>query len=312
MTDKTRAQQLIIAFTIAALLLVLLLISAYIADRVDGALGHGPLPSGLGSGRAFLATLLAGAMAAVSGGATLVGLRQAKYSAPQQAWVVYALVALPLVVLLLVPLQLYGAGTFVGLPDWLVGVPGRMVLAVTVGALLLGGIDIRALRVGGRVGRIGGSGGGSGTRMAGVSGRFTSSASRVLSYMQEEARRFDHTHMSTEHLMLGILREPRCVATRALANLGIDQHTLRSQIENVIMRRGALYTGGTGMTRRTQRVIEQAAKQARQERSRVMSSGHLLLGLIESGEDVTGQLLHQQGLTKERVAAELRRIGSES
>ena len=78
------------------------------------------------------------------------------------------------------------------------------------------------------------------------------------------------------------------------------------------MRRGALYTGGTGMTRRTQRVIEQAAKQAQQERSRVMSSGHLLLGLIESGEDVTGQLLHQQGLTKERVAAELRRIGSES
>ena len=120
MTDKTRAQQLIIAFTIAALLLVLLLISAYVADRVDGALGHGPLPSGLGSGRAFLATLLAGAMAAVAGGATLVGLRQAKYSAPQQAWVVYALVALPLVVLLLVPLQLYGAGTFVGLPDWLV------------------------------------------------------------------------------------------------------------------------------------------------------------------------------------------------
>ena len=312
MTDKTRAQQLTIAFAIAALLLALLLISAYVADRVDGALGHGPLPSGLGSGRAFLATLLAGAMAAVSGGATLIGLRQAKYSAPQQAWVVYALVALPLVVLLLVPLQLYGAGTFVGLPDWLVGVPGRMVLAVTVGALLLGGIDIRALRVGGRVGRIGGGGGGSGTRLAGVSGRFTSSASRVLSYMQEEARRFDHTHMSTEHLMLGILREPRCVATRALTNLGIDQHTLRSQIENVIMRRGALYTGGTGMTRRTQRVIEQAAKQARQERSRVMSSGHLLLGLIESGEDVTGQLLHQQGLTKERVAAELRRIGSES
>ena len=311
MTDKTRAQQLTIAFAIAALLLVLLLISAYVADRVDGALGHGPLPSGLGSGRAFLATLLAGAMAAVSGGATLIGLRQAKYSAPQQAWVVYALVALPLVVLLLVPLQLYGASTFVGLPDWLVGVPGRMVLAVTVGALLLGGIDIRALRVGGRVGRTGGAGG-SGSRLAGASGRFTSSASRVLSYMQEEARRFDHTHMSTEHLMLGILREPRCVATRALTNLGIDQHTLRSQIENVIMRRGALYTGGTGMTRRTQRVIEQAAKQARQERSRVMSSGHLLLGLIESGEDVTGQLLHQQGLTKERVAAELRRIGSES
>lgn len=312
MTDKTRAQQLAIAFAIAAILLVLLLISAYVADRVDGALGHGPLPSGLGSGRAFLATLLAGAMAAVAGGATLIGLRQAKYSAPQQAWIVYALVALPLVVLLLVPLQLHGAGTFIGLPDWLVGVPGRMVLAVTVGALLLGGIDIRALRVGGRVGRIGGGGGGSGPRLAGVSGRFTSSASRVLSYMQEEARRFDHTHMSTEHLMLGILREPRCVATRALTNLGIDQHTLRSQIENVIMRRGALYTGSTGMTRRTQRVIEQAAKQARQERSRVMSSGHLLLGLIESGEDVTGQLLHQQGLTIDRVAAELRRIGSES
>ncbi len=310
MIERTTTWQAIAAIVISGLVLGLLAATAFFAERVDHSLGHGPLPSGLTPSNAYLATLLLTATAIVAGGATLAGVRQAKFVTKRFAWLVYALVGIPLLLLLLTPMQRHGSDGFVGLPDFLLGPPGRMAIAVTLGALLLGWIDIR------RVPGIGGPRpmevGTGGQSLRGLPGRFTPSAWRVLSMMQEEARRFEHAYMGTEHLLLAITREERSVGARALVNLGVELAGLRTQIEGVIGRRGSLYTGTTGMTRKAQRVIEQASRRARSDSTRLVSTGHLLTMLVESPDDVAGQLLEQQGVTADRLAIELRHLGPET
>jgi ATP-dependent Clp protease ATP-binding subunit ClpC len=145
----------------------------------------------------------------------------------------------------------------------------------------------------------------------GLPGRFTPNAWRALSAMQEEAQRFEHGYMGTEHLLLGLLRDMRSQASRAIINLGAEPIGLRTQLEGVIGRRGSLFTGGTGMTRRCQRVIEGSARLARQSGQRTVSTGLLLQSIVDSPEDVAGQLLESAGITADRISQELRHLGPE-
>ena len=309
MTDRSTKWQAIVALVISALVLALLIGAAWFAENVDNALGHGPLPSGITPGNAYIASLLVTGLALLAAGATLVGVRQAKFVTRRFAWLVYALVGVPLVLLLLAPAQRHGFDAFLGLPAFLVGMPGRMIIAGTLGALFFGSLDIRRLPGLGAPGTPSKDAGGQTLR--GLPGRFTPSAWRVLSMMQEEARRFEHAYMGTEHLLLAITREERSVAARALVNLGVELAGLRTQIEGVIGRRGSLYTGSTGMTRRVQRVIEQASRMTRSDRTRLVSTGHLLSAVLETPDDVAGQLLEQQGVTAARLTAELGHLGPE-
>ena len=130
--------------------------------------------------------------------------------------------------------------------------------------------------------------------------------------MQEEAQRFEHAYMGTEHLLLGLLRDSRSQATRVLINLGADPASIKTQLEGVISRRGSLFTGATGMTRRCQKIIESAARMARSSGQRTVGTGHLLQALLETPDDAAGQLLDGLGVSMNRVEAELRHLGPES
>ena len=52
--------------------------------------------------------------------------------------------------------------------------------------------------------------------------KFTERARKVLSLAQDEAQRFNHNYIGTEHLLLGLVREGDGVAAKVLANLGVD------------------------------------------------------------------------------------------
>jgi ATP-dependent Clp protease ATP-binding subunit ClpC len=127
--------------------------------------------------------------------------------------------------------------------------------------------------------------------------------------MQEEAKRFEHAFMGTEHLLLAMAREPQSLAAKCLVNLGADLEEVLIQVERVLGRRGALYTGAGGLTTRCQRVIEQAAQLARESDNRTVGTGHLLRGLVAEPEDAASQLLDRMGVTAARVAKELERLG---
>ncbi|MDE2765269.1 MAG: hypothetical protein OXI25_02405 [Chloroflexota bacterium] len=301
--ERSSGVQAAIAVGVSIVVLGLLALTLYFVDRFDNTLGHGPLPSGLSATWAYLGTLLTGGLALLSAAVTLIGVRQAKYVTREYAWLVYVIVGLPLAVLLFIPLQRYGSEAFLGLPDVLVGVPARVMAGATLGALFLGGVDVRKMF--------------SRRSQAAAAeeaptgrGRFTPLAWTVLNSMQEQAKRFDHSFYGTEHLLLAMSTEHRSLAVRAMLGMGVNLESLRTQVEGLIGRRGALYTGASGMTRRAQRVVEQASEKARAEGVRI-GTGHLLQAISEAREDVSGQLVRQMGVTPERLAGELHRLGPE-
>ena len=313
MQERSLPWQATGALLISAIVLATVLVTAWFVNRVDDALmgSSPPLPSGLPPANAYLLTIATAVLGLLSGGVMIVGVRQAKYFTRQFAWVVYLIVGVPLVAPLFAPLERGGHDTFGGLPVWMVSTSGRGIVAVALGGLLLGAVDLRRVlpalilesaRVTPRV---------TGTAVRGLPGRFTPNAWRALSFMQEEAQRFEHAYMGTEHLLLGLLRDSRSQAMRVLLNLGAEPSGIKTQLEGVIGRRGSLFTGSTGMTRRCQRVIESAARIARATGQRTVGTGHLLQALVDQPEDVAGQLLDGVGITSDRVAAELRHIGPE-
>src|SRR2546422_4201506 len=80
--------------------------------------------------------------------------------------------------------------------------------------------------------------------------KFTERARRVLTLAQEEALRFNHNYIGTEHFLLALIREGEGVGARALRNLGIELHKVRLAIEFIIGRGERVMTGEIGLTPR--------------------------------------------------------------
>jgi hypothetical protein len=302
------------ALGISFVVLTIVMVTSWFVFRADGVLlgSSAPLPSGVPPLNAYILTILTAFLGLLSGGSIMLGVRQGRYFTRQFAWVIYLLVGLPLIALLFTPLQRGGHDSFFGLPIWLVSAEGRSIISVGLGSLFLGSLDLRRLTPGLVLASSRPAPRVANTAVRGLPGRFTPGAWRALSFMQEEAQRFEHAYMGTEHLLLGMLRDSQSQATRILLNLGAEPGSIKAQLDGVIGRRGSLFTGGTGMTRKCQRVIEGAARLARADGQRIVGTGHLLQSLVEVPEDVAGQMLDGLGVNTDRVSAELRHLGPET
>ncbi len=93
--------------------------------------------------------------------------------------------------------------------------------------------------------------------------KFTERARRVLTLAQEEAQRFNHNYIGTEHLLLGLVREGDGVAAKVLSNLGVELSKVRSAVEFIIGRGDRAAAGEIGLTPRAKKVIELAVDEAR-------------------------------------------------
>ena len=65
--------------------------------------------------------------------------------------------------------------------------------------------------------------------------RFTERAKHVVSAAREEATRLGSEYVRTEHILLGLCREPEGIAARALENLGVDIEALAIEIEQQVL-----------------------------------------------------------------------------
>src|SRR5207244_2808699 len=132
--------------------------------------------------------------------------------------------------------------------------------------------------------------------------RFNDRAKRVLALAQDEAIRFNHNHIGTEHLLLGLVREGDGVAARVLSSLGVDLSKVRTASEGIIGR-GDSTTSPSEITLspRTKRVIELAVDEADALGSRQVGTEHLLLGLVREGQGMASGILQSLGLSLEKV-----------
>ncbi|MCY3570412.1 MAG: ATP-dependent Clp protease ATP-binding subunit [Chloroflexi bacterium] len=141
--------------------------------------------------------------------------------------------------------------------------------------------------------------------------KFTERARRVLTLAQEEAQRFNHNYIGTEHLLLGLVREGDGVAAKVLSNLGVELTKVRSAVEFIIGRGDRAVLGEIGLTPRAKKVIELAVDEARRLNHHYIGTEHLLLGLVREGEGIAAGVLESLGVNLERVRAETTRILSQ-
>jgi ATP-dependent Clp protease ATP-binding subunit ClpC len=136
--------------------------------------------------------------------------------------------------------------------------------------------------------------------------RFTDRARKVMQLANQEAQRFNHEYIGTEHILLGIVKEGSGVGANALKNLDIDLRKIRLEVEKIVQSSLEVTTMGTlPQTPRAKKVIEYAIEESRILNHNYVGTEHLLLGLIREEEGVASQVLRNLGLKLEDLREEL-------
>ncbi len=142
--------------------------------------------------------------------------------------------------------------------------------------------------------------------------RFSERARRVLSLAQEEAQKFNHSYIGTEHVLLGLVRETDGVAARVLNNLGVELNKVRAAVEFIIGKGDRpVSSENIGLTPRAKKVIELAVDEARRLNHHYIGTEHLLIGVMREGEGVAAGVLESLGVTLDKVRAETTRLLSQ-
>lgn len=135
--------------------------------------------------------------------------------------------------------------------------------------------------------------------------RFTERARRVVFFAQEEAIRLGENYVSTEHLLLGLVRETDTVAAGILARLGVPPGSIRAEVEKQVTPGDGRTGQDLQLTPRAKRVIDLAYDEARQLENNYIGTEHLLLGLIRESDGLGGRVLQKLGVDLERTRREL-------
>lgn len=135
--------------------------------------------------------------------------------------------------------------------------------------------------------------------------RFTERARKVVFFAQEEAGRLGENFVTTEHLLLGLVRENDSVAARILERMGVSLSRIRSEVERQVSRGDGRMGDNYQLTPRAKRVIDLAYDEARQLNNNYIGTEHLLLGLIREGEGLAARVLAKLGVDLERTRREV-------
>ncbi|MEX1229111.1 MAG: ATP-dependent Clp protease ATP-binding subunit [Planctomycetaceae bacterium] len=136
--------------------------------------------------------------------------------------------------------------------------------------------------------------------------RFTDRARKVMQLANQEAQRFNHEYIGTEHILLGLVKEGSGVAANVLKNLDIDLRKIRMEVERIVQSGPDMVTmGKLPQTPRAKKVIEYAMEEARNLNHNYVGTEHLLLGLLREQEGVAAQVLMNLGLKLEDVREEV-------
>jgi len=136
--------------------------------------------------------------------------------------------------------------------------------------------------------------------------RFTDRARKVMQLANQEAQRFNHEYIGTEHILLGLVKEGSGVAANVLKNLDVDLRKIRLEVEKIVQTGPDMVTmGKLPQTPRAKKVIEFAMDEAKNLNHNYVGTEHLLLGLLREHEGVAAQVLMNLSLKLEEVRDEV-------
>jgi ATP-dependent Clp protease ATP-binding subunit ClpA len=135
---------------------------------------------------------------------------------------------------------------------------------------------------------------------------FTPRAQQVLALSREEANRFNHNFVGTEHLLLGLIKLGQGVAVNVLANLGLDLETVRMEIEKQVgTGPDQIVIGNIPYTPRVKKVLALASKEAQALNHTYVGTEHILLGILREGDGVAGRVLKNLEVDIEQTRREI-------
>jgi ATP-dependent Clp protease ATP-binding subunit ClpC len=143
--------------------------------------------------------------------------------------------------------------------------------------------------------------------------RFTDRARKVMGLARQEAQRFNHDYIGTEHILLGLIQEGSGVAADVLKNLDVDLKKIRQEVEKLVSHGTTMVTmGQLPFTPRAKKVLELALEEASNLGHNYIGTEHLLLGLIREQEGIAAQVLQNIKVRLEDVREEvLELLGAE-
>src|SRR5207249_1814307 len=136
--------------------------------------------------------------------------------------------------------------------------------------------------------------------------RFTDRARKVMQLANQEAQRFNHECIGTEHILLGLVKEGSGVAANLLKNLDIDHRTIRLEVEKIVqIGPNPVAAGKLPQTPHAKMAIKFAIEEAHNLGHNYVGTEHLLLGLLREQEAVAGQVLLSLGVKLQEAREEL-------
>jgi ATP-dependent Clp protease ATP-binding subunit ClpA len=138
---------------------------------------------------------------------------------------------------------------------------------------------------------------------------FSDRARKVMDLANQEAQRFNHEYIGTEHILLGLVNEGSGVGDNVLKSLEVDLRKVRLEVEKLVKRGlDGVTMGKPPQTLRAKKVIEFAIEDARKLNHNYVGTEHLLLGLIAESNGVAAQVLMNLGVDLQRARQAVKQI----
>ena len=136
--------------------------------------------------------------------------------------------------------------------------------------------------------------------------RLTDRARKVMALANQEAQRFNHEYIGTEHILLGLVKEGSGVGANVLKALEIDLRKVRLEVEKLVKSGPEMVPmGKLPQTPRAKKVLEYAIEEARHLNHNYVGTEHLLLGLLREQDGVAAQVLMNLGVKLEEGREEV-------
>jgi ATP-dependent Clp protease ATP-binding subunit ClpC len=136
---------------------------------------------------------------------------------------------------------------------------------------------------------------------------FDERARNTMYAARDEALVQKHGHVGTEHVLVGLLRDPDCVARRALGDLGVDVSTLEERARTMVPPGDTLIAADPALSPRAKKALTLAVDEDRRLKAKNIGTEHLLVGLLAAGDGMAYAALTEAGVTLAAVRAAIQR-----
>ncbi|MHC4237958.1 MAG: Clp protease N-terminal domain-containing protein [Planctomycetota bacterium] len=141
--------------------------------------------------------------------------------------------------------------------------------------------------------------------------RYTENARDVLSYARQEAQKFHHDHIGTEHILLGLIEVTEGVGAEILRHRNINLKAAKAEIQKLVVPGNPDDEDAFVALPRTthaHELIDDAVEEARALRHNYIGTEHLLLALLREKEGRGAQILGHLGLQLDAVRQDVIRL----